>query len=320
MAEENVFAPAPTRLVSPIHVTRDDFLLSNLKFVPKGKKDEVFGKPIPQELITKAIQNLDYYKKYLEMAARKPITKEGGKKKRTSKADKPTKPVPAKQPTLTKQTKPMKEKASKPTPSKKIRKGKVMKVHKGKRTDHLVDDENEEPQTTSKIMRRIPVTQDVSTRPSAQPQDDTSINVVRDTPSPTDAETGADTVKLNSEDKITIELDEGQAGSDPGKRPEFRPPLEEDQAGSNPVQRHMFKSGSYRSHPKHTTLYEAPEVSMDHENREELNEDMATSRKRCSDDQDPPPPPLKDFDRTKKKKHDSNASALKQHQVQKSSA
>ncbi|GKB56426.1 hypothetical protein Tco_0912612 [Tanacetum coccineum] len=43
------------RLGSTVHITRDDFPLGNLKFVPKGKKDEVFGKPIPQELITEAI-------------------------------------------------------------------------------------------------------------------------------------------------------------------------------------------------------------------------------------------------------------------------
>nr|GEZ38846.1 hypothetical protein [Tanacetum cinerariifolium] len=142
------------------------------------------------------------------MAARKPITKEGEKKKRTSKADKPTKPVPAKQPALAKQTKPMKEKASKPTPSKKIRKGKVMKVHKGKRTDHLAPIGGVaicEPASgiTQKLLV-VEVTQDVSTRPSAQPQDDTSTNVVRDTPSPTDAETSADTVKLNSEGDTKI--------------------------------------------------------------------------------------------------------------------
>ncbi|GJV79198.1 hypothetical protein Tco_1515068 [Tanacetum coccineum] len=80
----------------------DDFLLDNLKFIPKGEKDEVFGKHIPQELITEAIQNLKYYEKYLEMADRKPAAKEGGKKKTTSKADKPTKPAPAKQHALAK--------------------------------------------------------------------------------------------------------------------------------------------------------------------------------------------------------------------------
>ncbi|GKD79523.1 hypothetical protein Tco_1342144 [Tanacetum coccineum] len=84
------------RLVSPVYVTGDDFLLGNLKFVPKGEKDEVFVKPVPQELITEAIQNSEYYEKYLEMAARKPIAKVGAKKKKASKADKPTKPAPAK--------------------------------------------------------------------------------------------------------------------------------------------------------------------------------------------------------------------------------
>ncbi|GKB86942.1 hypothetical protein Tco_0959214 [Tanacetum coccineum] len=220
--------------------------------------------------------------------------------------------------------------------------GKVMKVRKGKRSDHLVDEEDKEPQPAPEIpvddyeynlqrgiqmslesfqapvggvairepasgitqklhvvegkgkgiatdeqaaqsllelqkpkkqstadqyifQRRIPVTQDASTGPSAQPQDDTSANVVCDTPSPADSETGADTEKSNSEgdteilnvdeergenvsntvalEERTIELDEGQAGSDLGKTPESRPPLKEDQAGSNPGQSHVVLAG-----------------------------------------------------------------------------
>ncbi|GKE54438.1 hypothetical protein Tco_1489594 [Tanacetum coccineum] len=39
---------------SPRHVTGDDFLLVNLNFILKGEKDEVFGMPIPNELITEA--------------------------------------------------------------------------------------------------------------------------------------------------------------------------------------------------------------------------------------------------------------------------
>ncbi|GKG24830.1 hypothetical protein Tco_0395458, partial [Tanacetum coccineum] len=41
---------------SPMHVMGDDFPLGNLKFVPKGERDEVFRMPIPKELITEAIQ------------------------------------------------------------------------------------------------------------------------------------------------------------------------------------------------------------------------------------------------------------------------
>ncbi|GJT50058.1 hypothetical protein Tco_0976215, partial [Tanacetum coccineum] len=111
------------RPVSPVHVMGDDVFLGNIKFIPIGEKDEVFGNPIPQEL-----------------------TKEDGKKKTASKADKPKKPTSAKQPALAKHTMPAKEKTSKPTPSKKIRKGKVMKVRKGKRYDHLVDKKDKEDQ------------------------------------------------------------------------------------------------------------------------------------------------------------------------------
>ncbi|GJY12279.1 hypothetical protein Tco_0381588 [Tanacetum coccineum] len=82
----------------------------------------------------------------------------------------------------------------------------------------------------------------------------------------------------------------------------------------------MFKSGSYRSHPEHTALYDALELSMDRENREEFNEATAKSRKRRRVVQDPPLPSPKDFDQSKKKGHDSDASASKQHPVQKSSA
>ncbi|GJW80598.1 hypothetical protein Tco_0144573, partial [Tanacetum coccineum] len=70
--------------------------------------------------------------------------------------------------------------------------------------------------TTDKYIfqRRTPVTEEASTGPFAQPQDDTSTNVVCDTPSPADVETRADTEKSSS-----------QAGSDPGPNPK---PMHED--------------------------------------------------------------------------------------------
>nr|GEW04167.1 hypothetical protein [Tanacetum cinerariifolium] len=65
----------------------------------------------------------------------------------------------------------------------------------------------------------------------------------------------------------------------------------------------MFKSGSYRSQPKHVALYDALEASIDRENRDEFLKATAKSRKRRHDDQDPPPPPLPDSDQSKKKRH-----------------
>ncbi|GKD10055.1 hypothetical protein Tco_1189740 [Tanacetum coccineum] len=82
----------------------------------------------------------------------------------------------------------------------------------------------------------------------------------------------------------------------------------------------MFESGPYRSQPEHAALYDTLEASMDRENREEFIEATTKSRKRRRDDQDPSSPPLKDLDQSKKKRHDSDASALKQPQAQTSSA
>ncbi|GJX53443.1 retrovirus-related pol polyprotein from transposon TNT 1-94 [Tanacetum coccineum] len=276
------------RHVSPVHITGDDFLFRNLNFVPKGEKDEVFRKPILQELITKAIQNSPYYQQYLEMVARKPTAKEGGH-------DKPKKPTPAKQLALAEKTKPEKRSdrivdeqdkegqlASEPQveddeynlqrgiqmslesfqapvggvairePASGITQRLLVVKGKGKgiATDEQVAQsllELQKPKKQSTMdqyifQRRITVTQDAPTGPSTQPQDDTSANVVRDTPSLVDAETRADTEKSNSEgdteilnvdeergenvsnmvalEERTVELDEGQAGSDPSKTPE----------------------------------------------------------------------------------------------------
>ncbi|GJX11862.1 hypothetical protein Tco_0201721 [Tanacetum coccineum] len=485
----NLNIPTKKRLASPIHVTGDDFPFGNLKFVPKGKKDEVFGKTIPNELITEAIRNSSYYQQYLEMVARKPTAKVGGQKKTSSKADKPT---PVMKPASAKQTKPVKEKSTKPAPSKKANNGKVLKVRKAKSSLQLVDEEDEETQPAhepqieddeynlqrgiqmslepfqapvdgvvvrepaSGVTRSLPVvegkgkaiatneqtlvTEEASTGPSAEPHDDTSANVVRDKE------------KSNSED-------EDQAGSNPGQGhvalagPNPEPmhevfvatvcpqvheslkhtdkehvhienplssfgtlssmknlddaftygdqflndkPTEEEPDKANvetevesmvcanfekrhkaqdktvqalsskvftlenhdlysKIDKHinevikeavhnayqapiherfrdlsefemkeilrdrMFESGSYKSHPEHITLYEALEASMDHENKEEFNAEMAKSHKRRRDDQDPPPHPSKDSDQNKKKRHDSDTSASKQSQAQTSS-
>ncbi|GJZ30702.1 hypothetical protein Tco_0575749 [Tanacetum coccineum] len=111
------------------------------------------------------------------------------------------------------------------------------------------------------LQRRTSATEEASTGPSAQPQDDTSANIVRDSPSPADAETRAESDKTNSggdteilqiaeelgedvtnqvnlEEK-TAELDQDQAGSDPGESLESRPQpeqvhMDEDQAGPDP--------------------------------------------------------------------------------------
>ncbi|GJU69714.1 hypothetical protein Tco_1255973 [Tanacetum coccineum] len=111
------------------------------------------------------------------------------------------------------------------------------------------------------LQRRIPTTEEASTRPSAQPLDDTSANIVRESPSPADAETGArsdktssggdtevlqiteelgdDVEKQENVEEKTVELDEDQAGSYPRETYESQPPpeqahMDEDQARLDP--------------------------------------------------------------------------------------
>nr|GEX09463.1 hypothetical protein [Tanacetum cinerariifolium] len=55
------------RSASSFHLAEEDLRLGNLKFISKGKVDEVFGMPIPNELILNNIMNAPYYNDYLEM-------------------------------------------------------------------------------------------------------------------------------------------------------------------------------------------------------------------------------------------------------------
>ncbi|GJR00668.1 hypothetical protein Tco_0523652 [Tanacetum coccineum] len=106
---------------SPFHLAEEDLRLGNLKFFPKGEEDEVFGMPIPNELISNNIGNAPYYNAYLEMVAKhdRKITAEKAEK---------MKPATAKQP----KPKPAKEKSSKPTPTPKP---------KGKPSLQLIDED-----------------------------------------------------------------------------------------------------------------------------------------------------------------------------------
>nr|GEU46155.1 hypothetical protein [Tanacetum cinerariifolium] len=72
------------RLASLFHLAEEDFKLENLKFVPKGEIDEVFGMLIPDKLISNNIRNAPYYNAYQEMVAKHDLKmsaeKEGKKK------------------------------------------------------------------------------------------------------------------------------------------------------------------------------------------------------------------------------------------------
>nr|GEV54684.1 Gag-Pol polyprotein [Tanacetum cinerariifolium] len=332
------------RSASMFHHAEEDFKLGHLKFVPKGKIDEVFGMLIPDELISNNIRNEPYYNAYLEMVTKHDlkmsVEKEGKKKTVSAKqpkskhaVKKASKPAPAPKSKASKErtSKASADKSPKPKLAKEnstnttllqpTGKGKVLKARKAKSQFQLVDEPNEEPAhfepktelehqgegdddemenaiqmkatrllpvvegngkaivteelATQSLLdlhtpkrrritdqfilqRRTPTTEKALTGPAAQQLDDTSANIVRDSSSPTDADTGLRSDKTSSggdtevlliieelrEDvriqenikEKTMELDQGQAGPDPGRTPESRPPpeqevMDEDQAG-----------------------------------------------------------------------------------------
>ncbi|GJQ92970.1 hypothetical protein Tco_0004109 [Tanacetum coccineum] len=85
---------------SAVHHTGDDYVLGNLKFVPKGETVEVFGMAIPDPLITEAIQQSSYYPNYLKMvAANTKKTPQGGASSQpATKRATPKKPTKVEQP------------------------------------------------------------------------------------------------------------------------------------------------------------------------------------------------------------------------------
>ncbi|GJT46113.1 hypothetical protein Tco_0954828 [Tanacetum coccineum] len=261
------------RSASLFHLVEEDLKLGNLKFVPKGEEDEGEKK--------------------------KPTTSKQPKPKPAK--EKSSKPAPAPKPKVTK------ESPSKPSSTKHPKKGKVQKIRKGKPSLQLIDEdkptqpepepEHQEPvaeatrpllvvegkgkaittkeQAAQSLLalhtpKRRSTTEEASTGPSTQPQDEASANIVRESPYPADAETSVDTDKTNSggdteilqigeeqsddvanlvnlEEK-TVEIDEGQAGSNLGKTPKSRPPpnddkMDEDQAGPDPRESHVALYG-----------------------------------------------------------------------------
>nr|GEU70545.1 hypothetical protein [Tanacetum cinerariifolium] len=221
---------------SPLNLAEDDLSLGNLKFIPKGEIDEVFGMQIPKELITNNIRNDPYYNVYLEMVAKhnkKIAAEEGGKEKSASKADKPKKPVPSKQskPAPAMKPKVAQKKPSESSPAKHPKRGKVQKVRKGKNPLKLIDEDEE--------VYHVPKPQDAKTGADT----DITTNIANTEVLYTEdvqCEEISHTVVLEEK---TVELDEGRARSDPGKTPKSRPPpehgyMDKDQDRPNPGQSH----------------------------------------------------------------------------------
>ncbi|GKA62250.1 hypothetical protein Tco_0761769 [Tanacetum coccineum] len=109
-----------SRPESPHHLPTEEPILGYLKFSAKGTKREVFGMPIPNELITDDIRGAAYYDAYLKKVAKHHRYIAG---EEVSDPDSPApKPAKSTKPKITKQAKPVAPKAAtkkqQPTPTK----------------------------------------------------------------------------------------------------------------------------------------------------------------------------------------------------------
>ncbi|GKB73671.1 hypothetical protein Tco_0935083 [Tanacetum coccineum] len=122
------FHPRPE---SPLHLPTEEPILGYLKFSAKGTKREVFGMPIPNELITDDIREADYYDAYLEKVAKHQRYLAGEEvSDPDSPAPKPAKSTKAKAKETTEAT----------PPAKRAKAGKVVKKRTLKRSQQLVDE------------------------------------------------------------------------------------------------------------------------------------------------------------------------------------
>ncbi|GJV65141.1 hypothetical protein Tco_1475969 [Tanacetum coccineum] len=244
------------RSASRFHLAEEDLRLGNLKFVSKGEIDEVFGMPIPNELISNNIRNESYYNAYLEMVAKHDqkvaAKKEGKKKSASTKQPKPklaieksSKPAPAPKPNLVDE--PDEEPAhSKPEPEPEQEgAGEEYDMERTIQISlesfqahghaHVGGVAIQEP--VVEAIRPLPVVEGKDAETGAT-SDKTSSGGDTEIVQITE-ELGEDVEKQENVKEKMVELDQDQAGSDPGETLESRPQpeqvhMEEDQAGPDP--------------------------------------------------------------------------------------
>nr|GEV14069.1 copia protein [Tanacetum cinerariifolium] len=266
------------RSASLFHLAEEDFRLGDLKFVSKDKANEYDRKVATEKegKMKTASAKQPKSKPAIEKSSKPaPAPKPKATKERPSKAftAKPPKPKPAK------------EKSTKTTPPQQAVNGKTVKVHKVKSAFQLVDEPDEvttqsEPEVEHQgesdeddmerviqmslesfqaqsqayvggVATREPIAKATQPLPVVEgkgvaskktnSKGDTEILQI-------DEEQGNDVDEQVNLKEKTNELDQGQAGSDPGRTPESRPSpqqvvMDKDQAGPGPEESHGALAG-----------------------------------------------------------------------------
>nr|GEX67263.1 copia protein [Tanacetum cinerariifolium] len=132
LQRKHKFHPRPD---SPLHLPNEEPVIGYLKFSAKGTKQEVFGMPIPGNLITADIQGEPYYQEYLEKVAKHQRYLAGEQRSdpdspalKPAKATKKYKPLAPKADPRPPVIKPASSQQSKPKPAPAKSKGKKRKL------------------------------------------------------------------------------------------------------------------------------------------------------------------------------------------------
>ncbi|GJR45073.1 hypothetical protein Tco_1313176 [Tanacetum coccineum] len=139
---------------SQLHLPYEEYVLGYLKFSAKGTKREVFGMPIPNDLITNDIRGEQYYNVYLEKVAKhqryiigeegsdpdSPAPKPAAVKASKSTSSQQPKPKPAPAKPQEKKQKLATETSDTPSPAKSSKRGLVTKRRKPTSSLRLVDE------------------------------------------------------------------------------------------------------------------------------------------------------------------------------------
>nr|GEU89844.1 hypothetical protein [Tanacetum cinerariifolium] len=295
---------------SPFNLAEDDLRHGNLKFIPKDLEDEHDRKMAAKEGgKKKSASKVDQSKKPTTAKQPKPVSSKQSKpalaKKPKVAWEKPSKPSPTKQSRKGKVQKVRKGKSSlqlvdeeeqiqpepEPEPHGEGEEYDIERIvqellivegkRKGIATNEQVAQsllELQKPKKTSItdqyiFQRQILVTEEASTGPFAQPEDDTSANIVRDTSSLADAETGIDSKKANSEAGTEVLKIDGEKGEEISNTIALKEKIDEGQAGSDPCK--TPKSSTPNLEPVHddfiATIYPRVHEILKHETKEQVH-------------------------------------------------
>ncbi|GJU08372.1 retrovirus-related pol polyprotein from transposon TNT 1-94 [Tanacetum coccineum] len=243
LQSKHKFHPRPG---SPLHLPNEESVLGYLKFSAKGTKREVFGMPIPNNLITADIQGEQYYNAYLEKVA---------KHQRYLAGEEAPKAAPHKTSVRSKSSQPTASQPPKPTPA----------TTEPSKKDQMEESLKDVHAAHQGLLPPVVIREPESRKSQPLLEVQGKGKEKRRTPAPTEtlgheessslyAELGLTDSEAESDDDVSPEInpeaqDEGQARPNPGKQVKGQARSNPgDDAESQPQSSHVVHAGPNLKH------------------------------------------------------------------------